>query len=574
MDGPNNIHSRLVLTPEALAAQGITEDTPLWLWVSAWASQTREPGRSVDNRDPGRFMYDIYTTMYSTDPDEAEPNDTAPEAQSIAARADTVLNASFSGAGDVDMYRVFVNEVRMYTLFTQNSTVSDDIQVEIFREEESDNEGGTTLSENLLTESVAGNAGDNDFQINGWVPEKSGAYLIKLTSASAGDYQLGLVDKGEIYFGRIANEPDDVAEDALTQEPIETGPGAAAETAMIFPAGDVDHYYFDIGAGTDLTLSLSGTNPGFVNDFDVQMTLLDAEFNEIETSTGGINTTIADAGTYIIQVKAVNDTDVGFYRLSGGEPFTEKEGNDTFETANLIALGNIYEAELTSGDTDFYQFPLEAGKLYSFRSLDNETGGALSVEFYDELNGATLLDDSGWPDNYSGDFKIANIIPRESKTYYLKISGGVGPYKLTSRINDDYYALQSKGEPNNSAEEADLMGSYQAFGADVPYVLSDPNHPRFFGDDDWFKVDLTAGQTIVAETKPVGGDVWNRDTDTRLVIWDATAENELVNDDDGGNDWYSRAAYTAEADGPVYVQVRTSRDAEGADDRSLNRGDY
>ena len=59
MDGPNNIHSRLVLDSEFFASNGITEDGPVWLWVSAWASSSRtrtDPGdggtRSVDNRDP------------------------------------------------------------------------------------------------------------------------------------------------------------------------------------------------------------------------------------------------------------------------------------------------------------------------------------------------------------------------------------------------------------------------------------------------------------------------------------------------------------------------------------------
>ena len=39
--------------------------------------------QSVDNRDPGRFMYDIYVHQYSTDPTEVEPNNTIGEAMSI-----------------------------------------------------------------------------------------------------------------------------------------------------------------------------------------------------------------------------------------------------------------------------------------------------------------------------------------------------------------------------------------------------------------------------------------------------------------------------------------------------------
>ena len=108
-----------------------------------------------------------------------------------------------------------MHEVRMYSIFTANSTVSSDIEVEIYREEELEWDGSSfdnvSLTGNLLDGSVAGNNGNNDFLISGFVPEETGAYIIKLTSTTPGDYELGLLDKGEIYFGRIANEPDNEA---------------------------------------------------------------------------------------------------------------------------------------------------------------------------------------------------------------------------------------------------------------------------------------------------------------------------------------------------------------------------
>ena len=582
MDGPNNIHSRLVLDSDFFAANGITEDGPVWLWVSAWASSTRtrtDPGdggtRSVDNRDPGRFMYDIYATLVPEGNAEVEPNNSVAEATQATAGSQTVISGSFSGAADEDYYRVFMHEVRMYTLFAEGAS---DIGVEIYREEELDWDGSSFDALSVTGDLLAGTDlvadGDNGFVISGFVPEETGAYIIKLTSDAAGDYDLGLLDKGEIYFGRITNEPDDVAGDALTQEEMEVGPGAQAETAMIFPAGDLDHYYFNVEDGFELSLSLSGTSGDLVDDFDVTMTLFDSDFNEIASDPAAIAQTLS-SGLYVVQVAASNPDGVGFYTLSGGLPFEETEPNESFADANAIALGNIYNANLTAGDVDFYEFELEAGKLYSFRSLDNNTGSSLTVEFFDQVNGTTLLDDSDWFNNYSGDnFKIANIIPRETATYYLSVSGGAGDYKITSRVNDDYLALQSKGEPNNSAADADAMGNFQSFGADIMYALADPNHPRFFGDEDWFRVEMQAGQTLNAETKPVGGDNWSRDTDTRLVIFAADGTTELANDDDGGNDWYSSAGYIASADEVVYVVVRTSRTPESADDRSLNRGDY
>ncbi|MDE2827639.1 MAG: T9SS type A sorting domain-containing protein [Bacteroidota bacterium] len=565
---PNNIHCRFTYE-----IQEADVGAPLWLWVSAWASATRSASQGVDNRDPGRFMYDIYVHQYPSEPTEIEPNNTVAEAMSVGTRADTVLTGAFDSASDTDHYRLFLNAQRMYTMFSTNSTVSDDIQVELFREDESDNMGGTEVTMNLLTDPVAGNAGNNDFLLASYVPPVSGAYILKLSSGSAGSYQLGLVDKGPIFQGLVSNEPDDELVEAVQRDPLEVGPGAASRTAMIWPAGDVDLHHFTVGEGFELNLSISPSQ-SIVNDSPFLMTLLGPTGDVLGISLEGISLSAPQAGQYVLAVNGVNETDVGFYTLAGGVPFEEVEGNDTFETANLIALGNLYDASLSSGDVDFFRFTLEAGKLYSFRSLDNETGGPLSVGFFDEINGDSLLDDSGWPTNYDGNFKIANIIPRETKTYYLSISGSPGPYKLTSRINPDYRALSKKGEPNDTKWFADNMGSYQAFGTDQMFVLSNEKHPRFFGDEDWFRVEVAAGQTVTAETKPVGGDDWNKDTDTRLVILDANGTAELDNDDDGGNEWYSLASHTATVDGHVYVVVRTSRTPDRGDDRSLNRGDY
>lgn len=567
MDGPNNIHSRLVLTPENLAPKGVSGDTPLWLWVSAWASTTRDATfGDVNNSNPGRLMYQVYLHQYNADdPAEIEPNDTAAEATGIAARADTSSSGTFSGDSSEDWYRLFLHEVRMYTLFVSDPAV----QMEVFHEYESALDGSTSLTSNLLTSGQVNNG-----VVSGFAPDSSGAYLVKLTGGS-GDYQFGVVDKGQIWDGLNANEPDDTVAEAQEQNQLPVGPGAAPALGMIFPAGDIDHYRFTVDAGTDVTLTLSGSHE-IVDDFDGEIEVTGPSGSSLATSSAGISFTASESGEYVVQVRSDG---TGFYLLSGGDPFEEEEDNNTFETANVIALGEsfIYEASLTSGDVDFFKFSLEAGNLYSFRSLDNGTGATLTVEFFDEIGGEHLLDESAWANNYEGDnFKIANIIPRETKTYYLKISGSPGTYKVTSRVNMDYAALLLKGEPNNSKTEADAQGNYQTFGADEAYVLSEPEHPRFFGDEDWFRVMLTAGQTITAEAKPVGNnpDQWNRDTDTRIVIFDESGTGELVNDDDGGNVWYSLASYKATADGVVYVQVRTSADAASANDRGLNRGDY
>ena len=85
----------------------------------------------------------------------------------------------------------FLHEQRMYSIFSTNSSVLSDIQVEMYREDEFGNSGGTELTDNLLTDPIAGNAGNNDFMLASYVPPKSGAYIIRLSSGSTGSYHLG-----------------------------------------------------------------------------------------------------------------------------------------------------------------------------------------------------------------------------------------------------------------------------------------------------------------------------------------------------------------------------------------------
>ncbi|MEO1021990.1 MAG: pre-peptidase C-terminal domain-containing protein [Bacteroidota bacterium] len=593
MDGPNNIHSRIVLSPEDFAASGITTDESLVLWVAAWASQERvrtddDPNndvRNVDNRDPGRMMYDLYAYQYDADnPDEVEPNDQVSQATVIAARADTVANGAFASGSDVDMFRVFLHEHRMYSLFSADVSLGAAVNIEIFHETEAAAFDGTTdLSNDILAaNSIPVQTNGNNFQINGFVPEESGAYIIRLSSSAAGSYQLGVIDKGEIYGGRISNEPDNTLADATTQDPLQIGAGAAALTSMIFPANDVDHYYFN--TDQDFTITLRGTQDDLVRDFSGTLTLLDGALSELASSSNGVLSFSPSGATdFVVRVEAGNAGDVGFYVISGGEPFEEDEPNDSFANATPIVLGELYEAALTAGDTDYFSVVLKKGSLYSFRGVDNNTGSELAVEFYDQVDGTTLLDDSGWPDNYDGNFKIANIIPQETRTYYLRISGNAGDYKILSRENDQFFALESKHEPDNSIAEAAARGSYVMDGVDRMFVQFNADSARFFGDLDYFELDVKAGMRVVAETKPVAGttassgdpDLWNQDNDTRLRLFDS--EGALVDDnddDDGGNGWYSKIEYTAGADAKLYLQVANSRGEGGGDDRSMRRGDY
>mgnify|MGYP002278950667 FL=1 len=581
-DGPNNIHSEIKMSPaEIVEAGGNNEDGLLIFWMGAWASQVRDPGRNVDNRDPGRMMYDIFAYQYMDVAREIEPNNSVETAQMIVPYADSTFTGELT-AGDEDHYRIFAFETNSYTLFSTGS-VDAEVKVEIFHEYE-DAFGSTAVSTDLVVDSSYTVVRDgNNFMIKNLEFPASGAYIVKLSSEGTGAYEFGFVDKGEVWDNLVLNEPDNTLEAALAQDAIAVGPGAPAKTGMIAPVGDIDHYYFT--ADEEFTLTVKGKHAELVDDANVKLTLLTDDLTEISTSTyGSITHTPSSSATFVVRVEAVDAGDKPVYILSGGEPFEEVEPNDSFATATGVAIEQLYDAELTAGDVDFFKFDLKAGVNYSFRSVDQATGGDLTVEFFDEIDGTTLMDESGWYDNYSGDnFKIANIMPSEDKTYYLKVSSesGTGSYKILSRQNTDFETLKTKHEPDNTIEQAAALPAALVDGQDRMYVQYNADHPRLFGDLDHFKLELVEGQKITVTTKPVAGstaassdpNLWNRDTDTKLYILDASG-TELDDDDDGGNSWYSELSFTAPSTGTYYVQVANSRGEGSGDDRSMRRGDY
>lgn len=582
MDGPNNIHARLVITPEFLATKGITGDTPLWIWAHNWASQNREPGRNVDNSDPGRAAYNLYATMYETTYTEVEPNETIAEATSIAPVLNTAYTATFASASDVDYYRAYLNQARMYSLLSLNSTVTSDLQVELYREYE-DVDGTVVLSDNLLAgQAVAGALGSNDFRVAGFIPPASGAYLIKLTSASAGSYQFALFES-TIYEARVFNEPDNTSAEALARPLIPVGVGSPRQNGMIFPAGDVDHYVFGGVAGQQVTLKLQSLAWELINaDFAAELRLLSESLDVLAIGTdsgdafSALTFTLPATGTYIIQVQAAAGTtngfgnpNVGFYSLNVGDPVREIEPNNTPESASVLLNGFI-ASTIPTGDVDWYRIPVQQDHIYHIRSLNNDFGSNAKVDLFRASDPNTSIHDgSDWNGRYgSRNFKV-QLLPTEDGEYLLKIDPPDAPnggnYEIHIKSND-ISTLKETFEPNDTFADADAAGSFAPDGTVLSSMLYNPDTPApaFAYDQDVYRVDIDApGKKLVCETLPFDGANWGRDSDMFLQLFDATGTLLTSNDDspvtleDGTvlDDWHSRVEYDVAAPGTFYCVV-------------------
>ena len=589
---PNNIHGRIVYEVAPADVGG-----PLWLWVSAWASNTREltdPGgpsfRGVDNRDPGRFAYRLYAHQYANSFAEADfeaTNNTADGAMGIIARNGEAIAASFTGAGDADWYRIYLNETRMYSLLSASSGLGGAIGVELYHEAETV-DGTVTRSADLFAgQGVAGALGD-DFRAGGFVPEASGAYLLKVTGPAAGDYQLVVAE--DQTFGRlIAHEPDDTAPQALALDPIEVGVGAPRREGMIFPVGDVDHYTFDGVAGQQVGVKLQSVAWRVGNrDLDLEVRLLDATLAELAAGTATaeafsqLTFALPADGTYVIQVRAaagnagtLGDNTVGLYSLNVGDAVREQEPNDSPATATVL-LDGFVAADMAAGDTDWYRIPVQAGRIYHVRRA-NATGGEFAtVDLFDAADPATsVYDGSGWNGRYGdGDFKV-QILPTQDGAFLLQLADAeAGSYEVHVK-STDVTALAAAFEPNDETAQAPTISPD---GTRRVAMFYNPADPEFALDRDLYRVDVVeAGQTLVCESEPFTSEFWSRDTDLFSKIRNAAGE-VVASDDDGGFDWHTRSTYAVTAPGTYYCEFGSQdfidEDAPANDDRDPTTGEY
>ncbi|GAB5518835.1 MAG: hypothetical protein RhofKO_10860 [Rhodothermales bacterium] len=593
MDGPNNIHSRIVVTPQSLENAGVNPnvDTPLWLWVSAWSSTTRDPGRDpANNDDPGRFIYDVYLTQYANDPVEQnfEPNDTPETAYQMASRADAPINGQFTGAGDMDVFRMFLHEVRMYSMVTTNATASGAVQAELYHEREAP-DGSIVRSGNLLAGQNAIGP-DGQLSISGFVPERSGAYVLALTGPGAGTYDLAVFD-GQVYPNRIANEPDDTAADAVQRDKIAVGVGSPRQNGAIFPAGDVDHYLFDGVAGQQVAFKLQSQASALTNaDFNGSFALLDSDLNVLATGSPAADAyeslafSLPSNGTYIIQVKAADGTDgtlannnVGLYSLNVGEPVREVEPNNTPANATVL-LNGFVAGTMTAGDVDYYRISAEAGRIYHLRSANQDAEITVDL-FRADAPSTSIHDGSDWNGRYSnGNFKV-QVLPTESTDYLVQLTGvTAGSYEIHIKSNA-IGELTDGFEPNNDIASAPTVAPN---GVVQRAMLYNAATDGFVDDIDYYRINIDQpGGVLTCESLPFDGAFWGRDFDGFMLLFDE-AGNELASNDDNSvtledgssfDDWHSRIAYTVETAGAYFCAIR-SQDFEGGTDRDPTTGEY
>lgn len=222
-------------------------------------------------------------------------------------------------------------------------------------------------------------------------------------------------------------------------------------------------------------------------------------------------------------------------------------GNNT--TTAAVLVGDYVDGVIdTASDHDWYQVNLTAGQTYTFSTM-------FSLVMYDTLlqlrtSGGTVLasnDDANFESGYW--LSEFTYTATSSGTFYLDVSGVEGDF--------GDFTLSVSRPVNDAIPASTASTTTLALDTNVNGVLSQT------GDHDWYKVQLTAGQSYIFTTLQTGGAV---DVDTALFLRDANG-NLLAYNDDTSVDTYSRIRFTAPSTGTYYLDVGGWADSQQGDYR-------
>jgi len=614
--GSNNVFSLAVI--DSLPYSGLY----YVIITSYYAAYNNDGTPRHTDEDPSTGGYTAFAWMGETS-SEMEPNDAAGDATAVCeaisgdqvgADNNLIIDANFSSDGDVDYYAVNLKTTKMYSFNTANSSVGGDIQVEVFKQDDP--------ATNFIDESCIGNYEFNDFRFSGWIPPENGIYIVKLSPAAGsvggtntGDYQLRI---GWATWRSISESGEEFNNDQIADESIMVEIDSSVTYSAIYPAADEDWFWFDGNAGDIVDVELfSGldTDPSnWGRDFDTKIALVDPDGTVMENDDyrpgperhpnnvfSGIKDYVLKAsGTVWIKAEGYykNHDDAGknpigtyklaVYSTAASPSFMEKEKNDTFPLAMLLPEGKEVVSKFSSAsDVDIFKMKMSSDRMYFVNSFESDLSEDIHAEvFSDEDTTVNILSSSIDGRYNNNNFRLTAFVPPTDTTYYIRLTNtnpGAGKYTMRAR-SIALSEVINFYEPNNTTAEADARGDLPLDGVPRKAALYNLSDPTFDHDEDIYRISGTAGQMFIAELKPVGGDTWNRDTDTKMTLRNASggdvAENDDYREGDDNLSTYSKIAVELPETGVYYLHVYAyystinGKDPGDIDEGHPSKGDY
>lgn len=347
-------------------------------------------------------------------------------------------------------------------------------------------------------------------------------------------------------YGRTASDQNTYTLDVLvrgtpciadTSEPNNT-PLSATLWATPAPAGlsicngDRDYFAVDVKAGQVISAVLQFKNGDGDLDLRVRalngMTVL-ADSAQRGQDTESVQVPVAAAGKYYIEVYGSDFFQSNTYTLTitvtGSECAADaQEPNNAPANATAVTSGTAYTGSACIGDHDWYAFDVVQGQAIDISAKYVRANGALNFCLVDRDTVTNLTCDWSWS-SLSDDVRLRWLLTAAGR-YYLHVwSAGNYSNGYITIVTLAPPCANDTDEPNNSAPAATV-------GKDNGSTI---NGVVCIGDDDWYAIDVTQGQTMkVAVARQAGSLVTtclvDRDQVTNLACqwgWDATLNATL-----------------------------------------------
>lgn len=467
-------------------------------------------------------------------------------AQEADPPGDSSTQASFTGAaieseispgGDVDWYRMQVEQGQRYS-FTLDGIA---------------NEDGVALDPMLGVYDAEGNQlafnDDSNMSLNAalrFTPEQSGEIFVEARGFSeegTGRYRLAATS--------ASVPPDDAGNDAGTSARVTPGRPVTGELEY---EGDVDWYRLSVRTGQRYRITLDGAEGADVPLGDPFLRVIDGEGIELavgDDTEMGLNAAIelvpTSSGDVFVEARGYADAYAGVYTLNvAAERLPRDNLSGDRNTRGRIAVGESVDSSIDfPTDVDWHRVRLEGGQSYRF-TLVGSGGSALGDPLL-RVHGAdgaelAMNDDGGGSLNSYLEFAAPS-----TGNYFLAAAAfadaGTGGYTLSALAGD---------VPGDASTDQTLSS-----GGDWRAGVLSPE-----GDRDWYRIDLEEGQAFRLSLE--GAETGDPLGDPYLVLYGPDGA-EVARDDDGGEGLNALLEYQAAVSGPHYAEARGfTGEAQGA----------
>lgn len=312
--------------------------------------------------------------------------------------------------------------------------------------------------------------------------------LLAITTSASGTFFL---DAGAFFDGGTGSFLLSVAlADAVEGSTATSASIAEGESVLgsVDSGGDADWYAVFLEEGVSYDIALSGADGGggsladpFLGIRDAAGTLL---LSDDDSGTGldaALSVTVNTGGLYYLDSSGFG-SQTGTFTLSLDR--ADLVAGDTSTSGRLQPGDSLAGTVEAPGDEDWYRIVLLAGETYEFRLLGFPSGNGTLADPFLRLLDATGTRVAQDDDSGSGTESFLRFTADARGVFYVSAEGfgtGTGTYLLTAERLSDAIA-------ENTTTNARIRPGQQRSSA-----------IETAGDEDWFAIDLRAGQTYTIE---------------------------------------------------------------------------